>query len=376
MTITPPTAPRLRSRIIEPSQFVADKSAFVDVKIERSVGKASYSFIGPGVSQNAAQSINLVEPHGFNVGAASMPHGVTNNPHLHYTVELFLCTSGEWRFEIGEHAEQTLTVRAGDVFSAPPWIFRGFTNTGPDDGWLFVVLGHDDTGGIIWAPSILEEAAQTGLYLGFDNSVIEAEDGAAPVGVIEPLTPEHLVDVDSYSDDELAACVVGRQDLDWSARGLLSSFVDGLGGEIAPVVGHGMTQDRHHRAPITTPHGFSLEWLRVAPGERTGLHRHGDTQVVFFIEGAWEVVLGDGDRNDRECETAVENSMVSVPRGAWRDFVNVGEEPALAVVVNGSDAPTVIEWHAEVLAAAEAAGWGLDAAGTTAPTSLLRRPRS
>ncbi|MEO0491919.1 MAG: cupin domain-containing protein [Actinomycetota bacterium] len=373
MTITPPETSALRRRIIEPAEFVADTSAFVDVKIARSRGKASYSFIGPGVSQNADQTVNLVEPHGFNVGAASMPHGVTNNPHLHYTVELFLCTRGEWRFEIGEHGEQTLTVRAGDVFSAPPWIFRGFTNTGSDDGWLFVVLGEDDTGGIIWAPSILEQAAETGLYLGLDNAVIEA-DGGAPDHVISPLTAEQLDDVDSYTDAELAACLVGRDDLAWSSRALLSSFVDGLGGELAPVVGHGMTQDRHQRPPITTPHGFSVEWLRVAPGERTGAHRHDGTQVLFCVEGDWEVVLGDGD--DRQCERPADGSVVSVPSGAWRDFVNVGSEPALAVVVNSSDCRNRLEWHRDVVDAAAAAGWGLDAAGATAPIALLHRSRS
>ena len=40
MTITPPETSSLRRRIIEPSDFVADTSAFVDVKIEGSVGKS------------------------------------------------------------------------------------------------------------------------------------------------------------------------------------------------------------------------------------------------------------------------------------------------------------------------------------------------
>ncbi|MEM9468153.1 MAG: cupin domain-containing protein [Actinomycetota bacterium] len=363
-------AGELRRRIIEPAEFVADTSAFVDVKIERSVGKASYSFIGPGVSQNADQAINLTEPHGFNVGAAAMPHGVVNNPHLHYTVELFFCTRGEWTFHIGQHSEQNLTVRAGDVFSAPPWLFRGFTNTGPDDGWLFVVLGNDETGGIIWAPQILEEAAETGMFLGVDDSVIEANGHGRPDEIIEPLAAEHLIEVDTYTDDELAAHLVGRNDLAWSSRGLLSSVVDGLGGEVAPVVGHGMTQDRSHRAPITTPHGFSVEWLRVAPGERTGLHRHGDSQVLFLVEGDWEIRVNDGDPASF---APADGSIVSVPRDAWRDFVNVGDTPAYAVVVNGSDAPTRIEWHGDVCTAAAAEGWALDAAGCTAPVALLGR---
>lgn len=59
--------------IIEPSDFVADTQAFVDVRIPRSVGKASYSMIGPGVSQNARQEINSSDTCGFQIGAASMP---------------------------------------------------------------------------------------------------------------------------------------------------------------------------------------------------------------------------------------------------------------------------------------------------------------
>lgn len=363
-------AAEFERRIIEPSAFVADTSAFVDVKIERSVGKASYSFIGPGVSQNADQSINLTEPHGFNVGAASMPHGVYNNPHLHYTVELFICTRGEWRFDIGEDAEQSLTVREGDIFSAPTWVFRGFENTGPDDGWLFVVLGRDETGGIIWAPQVLEEAAETGMYLGTDNSVIES-DGDRPVDIIEPLRAEELAEADSYTDDELASMLVGRDELQWSARALLSSVVSGLGGELAPVVGHGMTQDRRHRAPIMSPHGFSVEWLRVAPGERVGTHRHGDSQVVFLVEGDWQISVNADD--DVHHANPAGGSLVSIPADAWRDFANTSDSDAYAVVVNGSDSPTRIEWHPSVAEAAIAAGWGLDAAGYTAPRSLLGR---
>ena len=357
-------------RIIEPSEFVADTSAFVDVKIERSIGKASYSFIGPGVSQNAAQTINLTDPHGFNVGAASMPHGVYNNPHLHYTVELFFCTRGEWRFDIGEHAEQSMIVRAGDIFSAPTWVFRGFENIGPDDGWVFVVLGNDETGGIIWAPKILEEAAETGMYLGTDNTVIEA-NGDIPTDVIEPLRAQELAEVDHYTDAELAARLVSRDALQWSDRSLLSSVVDGLGGELAPVVGYGMTQDRHQRPPVAGPHGFSVEWLRIAPGERVGAHRHADSQVVFPVDGDWQITVNDGD--DAHHASPAGGSVVSIPAGAWRDFANTGDTTAHAVVVNGTDSPNRIEWHPDVAAAAIAAGWGLDASGFTAPIALLGR---
>jgi len=350
---------------------IGDTEAFIDVRIERSRGKASYSFIGPGVSQNSDQAINLTVPHGFNVGAAPMPHGVINNPHLHYTAEVFICTSGSFTFTIGEHGEQAIDVEAGTIFSVPTWVFRGFENTGPDDGWMFAVLGGDDTGGIIWAPHILEEAAETGLYLGADYSILDAEAGDDVSAAITP-TPRSALDgkVATYTDAELAARSVSTDSLQWSSRALLSSVIDGHQSAVAPVIGFGMTQDRTHQSPIINAHGFSIEWLRVEPGSSTGSHRHDDTQVVFLVEGKWRVELDDDGVT--HSATPAEGSIVSVPPGAWRDFVNTGSQAALAVVVNGSDSPTIIEWRGDLVARAAAAGWALDASGYIAPADLLR----
>ena len=78
-------AAELRRRVIDPSQFVADASAFVDVHLPKSAGKTSFSFIGAGVTQNADAPTNVIEPHGFCVGAAGLGPGMVNNSHLHYT---------------------------------------------------------------------------------------------------------------------------------------------------------------------------------------------------------------------------------------------------------------------------------------------------
>ncbi|MEM8923829.1 MAG: cupin domain-containing protein [Actinomycetota bacterium] len=360
----------LARRVIEPDQFVADTAAFIDVRIARSKGKASYSFVGPGVSQNKGQTVNLTEPHGFNVGAASMPHGVVNNPHLHYTAEVFLCTSGSWRFAIGESGQQTLDVGAGTVFSAPTWVFRGFENTGPDDGWLFVVLGGDDTGGIIWAPTILDEAAETGLYLGADGALIESLDGAPEAPVISALSPESLASTDRYTDEELAAMAVTEDSLAWSDRALLSAVLDGHASSMAPVIGYGLSQDRGSRSPLTHPHGFSVEWLRLEPGTSTGLHRHGASQVVFTCQGTVEVTVNDADQVSTR---PAEGSVVSTPPWAWRSIANVGTTTAMVAVVCGGDGPNRPEWAPDVVTAAAEAGWMLDAAGCVAPRDLVKQ---
>lgn len=367
----PLSAAEVDRRVIEPDDFVADTEAFVDVRIERSKGKASYSFIGPGVSQNADQSINLAEPHGFNVGAASMPHGIINNPHLHYTAEVFVCTRGSFKITIGRDSGQSVDIGVGDVFVAPTWVFRGFENTGPDDSWVFVVLGGDETGGIIWSPDILREAAETGLYLAPDNSLIDTAAGESPDEVVAPLSDELLADIDTYTDAELESHVARTSGRNWSKRALLSATVPGHECELAPSLGFGMTEDRRHRAPIMTSQGFSIEWLRVAPGASTGTHRLAETQVLFLTEGEWGIGFNEGAELI-ESEPAV-GSVISVPPSAWRNFKNLGDTDAIAAVVCGTDAPNLIEWSPEILAAARAAGWQRDAAAKIAPTALLGR---
>lgn len=361
-----------KRRVIQPGDFVPDTEAFVDVRLPQSAGKASYSFIGPGVSQNDDQTVNLTEPHGFQIGAASMGHGVVNNQHLHFTAEVLICSKGHWRVNIGEHAEQRLEIGPNTVFSAPNWVFRGFENIGSDDGWLFTVLGGDDTGGIIWAPDVIRGAAQTGLYLRSDYSLLDATNGEPPEDVVLPLDAELLVEVDSYTDAELTARTVRLEDLQWSTDALLSSVLAGHATALAPVIGYGLTEDRRHRTPIGTPHGFSVEWLRVAPGSSTGVHRHGHSQVLITGEGQWEIAVNRGD--DAISANPAEGSVVSIPASAWRNLKNNGPTEAFALVVCGSDQRAVIEWDPEIVAAAEELGWGHDAAGYLAPLALLGRP--
>ena len=360
---------RFRSCIIEPDEFVADRAAFVDVRLPRSAGKASYSFIGPGVSQNPDQTINITTPHGFNIGAASMPHGVVNNPHLHFTAEVFLCTAGRWRFDIGDRGQQSMEVGPGSIFSVPTWVFRGFENIGPDDGWLFTVLGGDDTGGILWAPWVLEEAAKTGLYLDRNLNVVDATAGNPPGNPLAPLDEAAMANVDHFSDAELAERLVELEDLDWSERALLSSTLDGHRCQVAPVIGLGMSEDRRHRPPIVGRHGFSVEWLRVEAGSSTGFHRHDGTQVLFVTGSGCELGLDEGD--GVEIAPVSPGAVVSVPPGVWRNVVNTGANALDVVVVNSGDGPTVLEWSVDVASAARANGWSRDANGCLAPAALI-----
>lgn len=368
------TGAEFDERIIPPSEFRADDEAFVDVRLPGSAGKRNYAMIGPGVSQNPDQHINLREAHGFNVGAAGIPAGGINNQHLHFTAEVFVSTVHEWEVRVGVDEDQTFIMPPLSIVSVPTWIFRGFRNLSDDDGMLYAVLGGDDTGGIIWSPKVLRQAAHTGLYLRADNTLLDTtkgdvlDDGTDLVG---PMSEADIANLRVYTDDELRARMMTQDDLEWSARALLDSVLPGHASAMAPVLGWGMTEDRDQAASIVNPHTFSIEWLRVPAGNSVSTHRHGDTQVLMTMQGEWEITVNI----DAAAETrTVENeSFVSIPPNVWRSMRNVGDTDALLLVVNGGDWRTRIEWDPAVALQAAAAGWEIDAGGYIAASRILSR---
>ena len=115
-----------------------------------------------------------------------------------------------------------------------------------------------------------------------------------------------------------------------------------------------------------------MEWLPVAPGSSTGVHRIDHSQVVLVGEGQWEVAVNRG--NDAIIANPTEGSVVSIPASAWRNLKNVGAADALALLICGSDQRAGIQWDSEIVDTAEELGWGHDAAGYLAPLALLGRP--
>jgi len=359
-------------RIIPPDRFVPDDQAFVDVRLPDSAGKDNYAMIGPGVSQNPDQHINLPEPHGFNVGAAGVPAGGVNNQHLHFTAEVFVSVAAQWEFRVGLDSGQTLIAPPGSVISIPTWIFRGFRNLSDDYAMLYAVLGGDDTGGIIWSPKVLQQAALTGLYLRLDNTLLDTTAGdelnGAPLAA--PMSEEDMAGLRTYTDAELRGRLVTQEDLEWSERALLDSVLPGHSAQLAPVLGWGMTMDRDHVPPMVNPHTFSIEWLWAPSGNRVGAHRHDETQVLMAVKGEWEVLFNRG-ANLVERRIGPE-TLVSVPPGVWRSLRSVGGE-GLMLVVNGGDSRNLLEWEPQIAEQARAAGWAVDAGGYIAPERVLLR---
>lgn len=364
------TAEELRRRTIYRRDLKADRAAFLDTKIPGSEKKINYPLIGPGVSENAEQEVPVTAPHGFNLGGAVMPAGVVNNLHLHFTAEVFVCFAGEWRFRWGvDGSDGEATVSDGDIISIPTWIFRGFTSL-TDDAWLYTALGRDESGGLIWAPSVIEKAARYGMHLGADNKIIETAPGEYPEGVelVRPLDAAQLAGLQKVSVEQMRPRLAKPEDLVWEPAPFLDTRLPGGGAELALVVGYGMTENRFQHPRLTDPHGLAMSWLRAAPGSGMNLHRMAQSEVLIVKTGRLQVTL------NREQPVSVElgpYDTLSIPKGAWRQFRAVGDDTAQAVVITEGDGRVYLEWDPAVVEAAAQVDAAIDPNGYVAPAGLL-----
>lgn len=371
VVVTPQEA---RARHVQRQDWVACGEAFLDCRIAGSQGKVNYALVGMGVAQNSEQVINIQGRHGFNLGAAAMPHGVVNNLHLHFSAEVFMCFRGEWAVRWGSGGlDGEITLREGDIVSVPTWIFRGFCNVGADDGFLLTALGQDNTGGIVWAPSVIEAAARTGLHLTRENLLFDSlpTAGRIPddVQLIAPMTAAEMAQLRRYTPEQMRQRHVQPGQLQWSAKALLDYCLAGAGAELAAVLGWGMTQDRNQEPVVASPHSLSIEWLRAAPGAGMLLHRLDCPQVLIVKDGEWDLVL---NQTGSEIRTRLKPwEVVSIPVNAWRSLRNVGSTQGLIVVMLGGDGRKLVDWHPAVVAAALEHDLCLDASGFVASAHLL-----
>lgn len=375
------TAAEAERRTIRRNDWVPCKAAFIDCRTPGSDKKDNYSFIGAGVSQNAEQFVNLEEPHGFNLGAAGMPKGVANSLHLHFTAEVFINFGGEYQLRWGPDGLQgEYRSTDGDVISVPSWVFRGFTNVGPDDGILLTVLGQNDTGGIIWGPSVLEQAASFGLYLTADSSLVDAATGAAVPAdgdLVKPMRQEEIDKLDAYDAQQFRTRVTQDGDRLWLDRPFLCSELPGGRAQLSLVIGYGMSEDRRATPRMHEPHSFNLAWLRAVAGEGVLTHRHDQAQVVTAKAGRWLARL-NLEQDELDIELGPQDTL-SVPARAWRSFTLLDPSGGRAatdgtgelLVINGGDARVRLEWTEDVVRGALEQGWVHDANGYLAPAVVM-----
>ena len=367
--VTPADAER---RYLKRKDYVPCVDAFIDCRLPGSMPKENYSMIGPGVTQNPTQFINLQEPHGFNIGAAGMYPGVTNNLHLHFTSETFIVPTGAYTLRWGVRGDEgELPLEAGDIAVMPTWVFRGFTTASAQFGLLMTVLGGDDTGGIIWSPDVLAQARETGLWLSKANEVIDATlTGVQPSPeMLLPLMPlAEIAALKRWSAAQMREQIVKKNELDFRAATLDTAA--GQQWRIAPVVGNGLSQHREHQPHVQAPQSFSVEWLQMDSGQGSAPFSITEKMVLINLSPAIEVVLNTGD--DRIVQTLGFEDMISIPAHALRSFrCPAGTSTSEAVMVIAGDHVKRPNFGATVIAEALANDVTLDAGGKLARASLL-----
>lgn len=309
-----------KARLVRYADLVPCRNAFIDTRNPGSEEKENFTIIGPGVSENPEQFVHVQEPHGFNIGAARQPPHCVNSQHSHDTAEVFVVFSGQWTFNFGENGEVKVPVEPGSVASIPTHLFRGFSNVGTETGFLWVALGSDDPGRVLWAPKVFDMAQDFGLVLMDDGSLFDTiRDGSVPVGAkLMPRTSADQVAALTPPSAQLAAkCIIAPNEMKDQPPGLLNRS----GVDERLLIGP--------RAKIEWPHGFTLSRVMLPSGSRIDSYAHQEKEVWFVASGSLDFLAGDQSLAMGPGDT------LSVPQLLKRSWNS--KEATVAFVVRGGD---------------------------------------
>jgi len=329
------TQEAMEKRLVRYADLKGLRNAFIDARTPGSDRKENFTIIGPGVSENPAQVVHIPEAHGFNFGAARQPFGCTNSQHSHLTAETFLVHTGKWRFLFGpDKTDGYIDVEPGDVATVPTHMFRGFQKLDEGTGFLAVVLGHDDPGKVVWAPSVFKMAEDYGLKLLKGGKLIDTTLGEkVPEGaeLEQPPTPEKLKELATPPLSELAKYAIKAS----AIKGNPNSPLAGPGAEEAPVIGDVDAADGFTAGPISGhwKHDFTLRRLKLETGATIPAHARAEQEVIFVQSGTLEVTWADGKLIIGAGDT------LTIPVGLAHGFRNPTSADVIAFVVRGAASP-------------------------------------
>lgn len=290
----------MEARIVRYGDLRPCKTAFIDAHTPGSDQKENFTIIGGGVSESADQHVHMAIPHGFNIGAAGQPPKCRNSLHNHRTAEVFFVLKGRWRFFWGQHGDAgEVILEEGDIFNIPTNIFRGFENIGTDYGMIMAILGGDDAGGgVIWAPHVIQDAADHGLVLGENGKLYDTKKGQAlpaGIGTMPLLSDAELAKVDVPTPMQVVGGYVRRY-LDMKA---LAST-----GTPCKVIGEG--------GIIRDKPGFEVDLL-TRESASDALHSHDRPSVLMPMHGHWKVTWAGTNGAPGGAATLAPGDTMSVP---------------------------------------------------------------
>ncbi|MDH5798324.1 MAG: cupin, partial [Paracoccaceae bacterium] len=156
----------------------------------------------------------------------------------------------------------------------PTGVFRGFENIGTDYGMIMAILGGDDAGGgVMWAPQVIEDAADHGLVLGENGKLYDTKkqqrlpEGVKPM----PLMPdEELAKRGEPSTADVLPNHVARY---WDLYALADKTPAKVIGE------NGVLRDKP---------GFEVDFVTRASASDK-MHAHDRPSVLMPVRGYWRV---------------------------------------------------------------------------------------
>ena len=330
------TLETMRTRLVRRSEMVPCKSAFIDAHTPGSHLKDNFSIIGPGVTENKEQFINIREPHGFNIGAAGQPPYIKNSLHSHFTAEVFLIQEGTFDIYWGLHAENHTILTEGDVVSIPTNCFRGFENIGEKYGFLFAILGGDDTGGVEWAPQVFEDAEDHGLVLLEDYGVWDTNKCPIPKGAtqVRPMSPEKAATYKNYSTDEMELRICRSGALKPLKNHPLKF------GEYGSIQLHRLIGIKE--AVIPGGDEFELSLFVAKPGGGYKTFSRSEKEVLICYEGTWKVDwTAEGYKGSILLNAG---DLLSVPEHCGRSVECVGKNKGSLYSVINENSPKDPGW--------------------------------
>jgi mannose-6-phosphate isomerase-like protein (cupin superfamily) len=320
----------LAERLVRYEDLRPCLTAFIDTRTPGSKKKENFTIIGPGVAENPDQHVHIDIPHGFNIGGARQPPGCINSQHSHETAEVFVVHSGTWAFLLGPNKEDGRVVLGpGDTISIPVHVFRGFENVGDDLGFLFAVLGGDDPGHVTWAPYVFDDAAQYGLVLLEDGSLVDTTKGEEiPDGkrAMQPTTEDDLARFDRLTAEDMAGCVFSHERLQAQA-----SSDSGI--REYPIIGGASPAEGLAAGQMEWPHGFHVRYVHIDPRSDGEQHVRHEEEVIMMFQGRMTVALPSGEVDIGS------GDVLTVPIGMPRQFSNRSEEAIEAYFVRGGNNP-------------------------------------
>ena len=331
-----PTTESMRKRLVRRSEMVPCRSAFIDTHTPGSQLKDNFSIIGPGVTENREQVINIREPHGFNIGAAGQPPRIKNSLHSHFTAEVFMIHEGTFDIYWGLKGENHTTLTEGDVVSVPTHCFRGFENIGDGYGFLFTVLGGDDTGGVEWAPQVFEAAEEHGLVLLEEHGVWDTRKAPIPEGVrrVSVMSDEAAASYDNYTSGQMEERI-SRSDTLHSLTGDPLQY-----GEYGSIQLHRLIGSKD--AAIPGGDGFELLLSVAETGGGRQSYFRPEKEVLICHTGSWKVGWNAEEMNGSFVLEA--GDVFSVPEEIGRSVECIGSREGRLYSVINADKPSDPRW--------------------------------